>query len=98
MKAILFLPLLFVFSIFTPKSIAAPTAMSVNSYSELAYNKNSDGYIYKGTISLTRVGSKKKETFYLFNKKGVDYVAKSKSGPYYRLSSRMKIDNIDYTY
>lgn len=59
---------------------------------------NDDGYIYKGTISLTRVVSGKKETFYLFNKRGVDYVATRKSGPYYRLQSRMTINGIDYKY
>lgn len=59
---------------------------------------NDDGFIYKGTITLTRVVSGKRETFYLFNKRGVDYVATSKSGPYYRLQSRMTINNIDYKY
>lgn len=58
----------------------------------------SDGYIYKGTITLTRVVSGKQERFYLFNKRGVDYVAKSKSGPYYRLARKMTINKIDYTY
>lgn len=62
---------------------------------ELA-DRNSDGYIYKGTITLTRVSSGIRETFYLFNKRGVDYVATSKSGPYYRLSRRMTINGIDY--
>ena len=59
---------------------------------------NDDGFIYKGTITLTRVVSGKRDTFYLFNKRGVDYVATSKSGPYYRLQSRMTINNIDYKY
>lgn len=59
---------------------------------------NSDGYIYKGTISLTRRGSGKSEPFYHFNKGGVDYVATSKRGPYYRLARRMTINNIEYKY
>lgn len=59
---------------------------------------NDDGFIYKGTITLTRVVSGKRETFYLFNKRGVDYVATSKYGPFYRLQSRMTINNIDYKY
>lgn len=63
-----------------------------------ACNQNDDGYIYKGTIVLTRVVSGKQERFYLFNKGGVDYVAASKSGPYYRLARRMTINNIDYKY
>ena len=62
----------------------------------MAYDRNSDGYIYKGTIYLTRVASGIRDQFYLFNKGGVDYVATSKSGPYYRLANRMKINNIDY--
>lgn len=62
------------------------------------YNQNSDGYIYKGTITLTRVASGQRETFYHFNKRGVDYVAKSKKGPYYRLARRMTINHIDYKY
>ncbi len=62
----------------------------------MAYDRNSDGYIYKGTIYLTRVVSGKRDQFYLFNKGGVDYVATSKNGPYYRLANRMKINNIDY--
>lgn len=59
---------------------------------------NSDGYIYKGAILLTRIVSGKKDLFYLFNKRGVDYVATSKNGPYYKLSRRMTINNIDYNY
>lgn len=39
-----------------------------------------------------------RETFYLFNKGGVDYVAKSKSGPFYRLARRMNINGVDYKY
>lgn len=58
----------------------------------------SDGYIYKGTITLTRVVSGQKETFYHFNKRGVDYVAKSRRGPYYKLERRMTIGHIDYKY
>lgn len=61
-------------------------------------DSNSDGYIFQGNISLERVISGKTESFYLFNKGGIDYVAKSKSGPYYRLSSRMTINGIDYQY
>lgn len=59
-------------------------------------NHNSDGYIYKGTIILRRVSSGIGDKFYLFNKKGVDYISTSKRGPYYRLMKRMKINNIDY--
>ena len=59
---------------------------------------NDDGFIYKGTIALTRVVSGKRDMFYLFNKRGVDYVATSKSGPFYRLQSRMTINGIDYKY
>lgn len=59
---------------------------------------NSDGFIYKGTINLTRVISGIQDQFYHFNKKGVDYVATSKSGPYHRLSHRMTISYIDYEY
>lgn len=59
---------------------------------------NSDGYIFQGNISLERVISGKTESFYLFNKGGIDYVAKSKSGPYYRLSGCMTINGIDYQY
>ncbi len=61
-------------------------------------NTNSDGYIYKGTITLTRVASGIRESFYHFNKGGTDYVATSKSGPYYRLAHRMTINYIDYKY
>lgn len=59
---------------------------------------NSDGYIYKGTITLTRITSGTTETFYHFNKGGVDYVATSKRGPYYRLARRMTINYINYKY
>lgn len=62
------------------------------------HNTNSDGYIFKGTISLTRVYSGIQESFYHFNKGGTEYVATSKSGPYYRLAHRMTINNIDYKY
>lgn len=62
------------------------------------HNTNSDGYIYKGTITLTRVTSGIQESFYHFNKDGTDYVATSKNGPYYRLSHRMAINCIDYKY
>lgn len=59
---------------------------------------NDDGFIYKGTITLTRVVSGKRDSFYLYNKRGVDYVATSKYGPFYRLQSRMTINGIDYKY
>ena len=62
------------------------------------HNTNSDGYIYKGTITLTRVTSGIQESFYHFNKSGTDYVATSKNGPYYRLAHRMTINYIDYKY
>jgi hypothetical protein len=57
-----------------------------------------DGFIYKGTITLTRVGSGRKDTFLLFNKRGVNYVAVRNGGPYIRLERRMTINNIDYIY
>lgn len=56
----------------------------------------SDGYIYKGYITLTRISSGKQERFYHFNKGGTDYVATLMNGPYYRLARRMIINNIDY--
>lgn len=59
---------------------------------------NDDGFICKGTIILTRVVSGIRDKFYLFNKRGVDYVATSKYGPFYRLQSRMTINGIDYKY
>lgn len=61
-------------------------------------NPNSDGYILQGDIVLERVISGKTDSFYLFNKGGVEYVSTSKNGPYYRLSHRMTINNIDYKY
>ena len=78
--------------------IAASAGHTVNTCAAATYDHNSDGYIYKGTITLTRVVSGKQERFYHFNKGGVDYVATSKSGPYYRLARRMTINNIDYKY
>lgn len=69
-----------------------------NTCSAATCDQTSDGYIYKGTITLTRVVSGQRETFYHFNKRGVDYVAKSKRGPYYKLARRMTIDHIDYKY
>lgn len=57
---------------------------------------NDDGFIYKGTITLTRVVSGIRETFYLYNRRGVDYVAPRKNGPFYRLEYRMTINGIDY--
>lgn len=74
---------------------------SNGNYGEISFrgnNTNSDGYISKGTISLERVYSGKSDSFYLFNKGGVDYVSTTKSGPYIRLSRRMTINNIDYKY
>lgn len=64
----------------------------------LGRDTNSDGYIYKGTINLTRVVPGIQEQFYHFNKGGVDYVATSKGGPYHRLTHRMTINYIDYEY
>lgn len=61
-------------------------------------DRNSDGYIYKGTVMLTRVGSGRQERFCLFEKGGVEYVSTSRRGPYYRLARRMTINNVDYTY
>lgn len=52
---------------------------------------NDDGFIYKGTITLTRVVSGKRDMFYLFNKRGVDYVATSKYGPFYRQIGRAHV-------
>lgn len=78
--------------------MTASAALTSNVCAAATYDRNSDGYIYKGTINLTRVVSGRQERFYLFNKGGVDYVAKSKSGPYYRLARRMTINNIDYKY
>lgn len=68
-------------------------------YSNVSFHgTRDDGFIHKGRVELKRVGSRKPESFYLFNKGGVDYVAKKMSGPYYRLERRMTIENIDYTY
>lgn len=78
--------------------VATSSGFSGNTCAAATYDRNSDGYIYKGTITLTRVVSGKQERFYLFNKGGVDYVATSKSGPYYRLARRMTINHIDYKY
>ncbi len=76
--------------------IKADTPANVDEFS--LQDRNSDGYIYKGTITLTRVASGRKETFCLFNKRGVDYVSTSRRGPYYRLSHRMMINGVEYTY
>ena len=73
-----------------PKEATFATCQAANQ------NPNSDGFIYKGTITLTRVVSGSKETFLLFDRRGVKYVAKSQRGPFYRLSRYMKIDNIEY--
>lgn len=76
--------------------VATSAGFGGNTCAAATYDHNSDGYIYKGTIILTRIGSGRQERFYRFNKDGVDYVATSKSGPYYRLARRMTINNIDY--
>lgn len=78
--------------------VAVSDGFTGNVCAAATYDTNSDGYIYKGTIYLTRVGSGRQDQFYLFNKRGVDYVATSKKGPYYRLARRMTINNIDYMY
>lgn len=76
-------------------SLEAPVELAVSGESD---GPNDDGYIYKGRITLTRVVSGIRESFYLYNKGGVDYVAPSKNGPFYRLRSRMTINGIDYKY
>lgn len=78
--------------------VATTTGFTGNTCAAATYDRNSDGYIYKGTITLTRVASGRQERFYIFNKGGVDYVATSKSEPYYRLARHMTINNIDYKY
>ncbi len=78
--------------------IGTSAGFTGNTCAAATYDRNSDGYIYRGTITLTRVVSGKQECLYHFNKGGVDYVATSKSGPYYRLSHRMTINYIDYKY
>lgn len=88
---------------FAPASTELACEFSSEESAELAtpsesMGPNDDGFIYKGTIILTRVVSGIREKFYLFNKRGVDYVATSKSGPFYRLQSRMTINGIDYKY
>ena len=70
----------------------------LNTCRAATYNRNSDGYVYKGRILLTRVISGQKETFYLFKKFTTEYVAKSKKGPYYKLNRYLTIDQIDYKY
>lgn len=90
----------------SPKEITESYYDYEDSYSSLSgsqitfrgHDTNSDGYIPKGTISLERVSSGIHDSFYLFNKGGVDYVSTSKSGPYLRLSRRMTINYIDYKY
>lgn len=80
----------------TDNMTAKAGVTSANTCAASTYDRNSDGFIYKGTITLTRVVSGHKETFYLFNKRGTDYVATSKNGPFYRLARRMNIGGIDY--
>jgi len=94
----LFLALAIMASVAATDMIATSTGFTGNTCVAATYDRNSDGYIYKGTITLTRVVSGKQERFYHFNKGGVDYVATSKNGPYYRLARRMTINNIDYKY
>lgn len=68
-------------------------------YSNVSFHGTcDDGYIYKGKIELRRAGGSKKDSFYLFNKRGVDYVATSKNGPYHKLENRMVIGKITYIY
>lgn len=93
-----FLAVVIMASIAATDMVATYAGLSGNTCCAATYDRNSDGYIYKGTITLTRVASGRQERFYLFNKGGVDYVATSKSGPYYRLARRMTINNIDYKY
>lgn len=59
-------------------------------------SENSDGYVYKGEIYLTRVSSKLKDEFKHYVKDYAHYV-KYKS-TYYKLSGKkfVKINNIDY--
>lgn len=78
--------------------ISGNNGVLITTCNAASYDQNSDGYIYKGTIILTRVVSGQRETFYHLNKRGVDYVAKTKKGPYYRLARRMTINHIDYKY
>lgn len=94
----LFLALAIIASVAATDVMNPSASFSGNTCAAATYDRNSDGYIYKGTITLTRVVSGKQERFYHFNKGGVDYVATSKSGPYYRLASRMTINHIDYKY
>lgn len=93
-----FLALAIMASVAATDMIGTSAGSTGNTCAAATYDRNSDGYIYKGTITLTRVVSGKQERFYHFNKGGVDYVATSKSGPYYRLARRMTINNIDYKY
>lgn len=94
----------FIFAIAIMASVTvadlAPSNADITGFTCAAatYDRNSDGYIYKGTITLTRVVSGRQERFYLFNKGGIDYVATSKSGPYHRLTRCMTINGIDYKY
>lgn len=94
----IFLALTIIASVAATDMVATSAGFTGNTCAAATYDRNSDGYIYKGTITLTRVVSGKQERFYHFNKGGVDYVATSKSGPYYRLARRMTINNIDYKY
>lgn len=93
-----FLAIAIMASVAVTDMMTTSSGFSGNACAAATYDRNSDGYIYKGTITLTRVVSGKQERFYHFNKGGVDYVATSKSGPYYRLARRMTINNIDYKY
>lgn len=85
--------------------VEAEADFSMEAVSELTAEPNelmgpdSDGFIPKGTIYLTRVVSGIRDKFYLYNKRGVDYVSPSSNGgPYFRLERRMHIYGIDYKY
>lgn len=83
------------------EEIQSSLNVPVDNFSEISepsctMGPNDDGFIPKGTITLTRVVSGRRDTFRLFNKRGVDYVATSNYGPFYRLQSRMTINGIEY--
>ncbi len=94
----IFIAIAIMASVAATDMVATSYGFTGNTCAAATYDHNSDGYIYKGTITLTRVVSGKQERFYLFNKGGVDYVSTSKRGPYYRLARRMTINNIEYKY
>lgn len=92
----IFLAIAIVASVAATDMVATSAGLTGNTCAAASYDRNSDGYILKGTIVLTRMISGQQERFYLFNKRGVDYVATSKFGPYYRLERRMNINGIVY--